>query len=242
MNLLTWNIQAAIGVQRYRDYVLLAHRQILHTPSKRTILESVAREIAPYDLVCLQEVDLGGRRAGHQSQVEAIARLSGHAHIAVQENRTIPGVSRHGNAILSHAPLRHVRDIKLPGRVRGRGCLVADVGTDLQLRVVCLHLSLGVADQALQLEAVAQALDHDRPWTAMGDFNCGARSGPLEAFCERTGGRLPSVAPLTYPAWNPRRDFDHIVTGGGLSVTRYAAEPLSFSDHLPVAARIERAG
>jgi endonuclease/exonuclease/phosphatase family metal-dependent hydrolase len=61
----------------------------------------------------------------------------------------------------------------------------------------------------------------------------------MSAFCETTGGWLPAVTPLTFPAWNPRRDFDHIVTGGGLSLSHYAAEPMSFSDHLPVAARLE---
>jgi endonuclease/exonuclease/phosphatase family metal-dependent hydrolase len=238
MNLLTWNIQAGIGTSRYRDYLFRAHLQVFHGPSKIATLENIAREIAPYDVVCLQEVDLGGRRAGYRSQVDEIARMSGHDHVEVQENRRIPGVSRHGNAILSRWPLAQVRDLKLPGRLAGRGCLVADVMGHSVLRVVCLHLSLGLSDQALQLAAVAQAVEGARAWAAMGDFNCGARSAPLEAFCEATGGHLSRTAPLTYPAWRPRRDYDHIVVGGDASLTAYRGETAVLSDHLPVAARV----
>lgn len=238
MNLLTWNIQAGIGTSRYRDYLLRAHLQLFHTPSKTVTLQNIAREIEPYDVVCLQEVDLGGRRAGYRSQVDEIALLSRHPHVAVQENRRVPGVSRHGNAILSHWPLTHVRDLKLPGRVAGRGCLVAEVEGKHAFRVACLHLSLGVSDRALQLEAVAQAMRGASAWAAMGDFNCGARSAPLEAFCEATGGQISRSPPLTFPAWRPRRDYDHIVTGGEISISNYRSEPATFSDHLGVSARV----
>ncbi|MFC3068477.1 endonuclease/exonuclease/phosphatase family protein [Phenylobacterium soli] len=238
MNLLTWNIQAGIGTSRYRDYLLRAHLQMFHAPSKMATLQNIAREIAPYDVVCLQEVDLGGRRAGYRSQVDEIAQQSRHAHVAVQENRTIPGISRHGNAILSHWPLAHVRDLKLPGRFAGRGCLVADVEGERSLTIACLHLSLGASDQMLQLAHVAQALRGARAWAAMGDFNCGARSTPLEAFCRTTGGQLSGAAPMTFPAWRPRRDYDHIVIGGELSVTHYRCEPATFSDHLGLSARV----
>lgn len=238
MNLLTWNIQAGIGTARYRDYLLHAHRQVIQTSSKTVALHNIAREIARYDVVCLQEVDLGGRRAGYRSQVDAIASQSGHAHVAVQQNRAIPGISRHGNAILSHWPLAQVRDMKLPGRIGGRGCLVADVEGPLPLRVACLHLSLGAPDQTLQLAAVAGALRHARAWVAMGDFNCGVRSAPLEAFCGMSGGKLPQSAPKTFPSWRPRRDYDHIVCGGQLSLTHYRSEAATFSDHLPVSASV----
>ena len=236
MNLLTWNIQAGIGTSRYGDYLLRAHLQVFHAPSKTVTLHNIAREIAHYDVVCLQEIDLGGRRAGYRSQVDEIARLSGHHHVAVQENRKVFGISRHGNAILSHWPLAHVRDLKLPGRLPGRGCLVADVEGEHSLTIACLHLSLGASDQVLQLAAVAEALHGVRAWAAMGDFNCGARSTPLEVFCETTGGQLSRPAPMTFPAWRPRRDYDHIVIGGELSLTHYQCEPATFSDHLPVSA------
>lgn len=238
MKLLTWNIQAGIGTSGYRDYLLRAHLQLFHAPSKTEVLQNIAREVAHYDVVCLQEVDLGGRRAGHSSQVDEIAQISGHAHVVVQENRRVPGVSRHGNAILSHWPLTNVRDLKLPGRLRGRGCLVADVRGECALTIACLHLSLGAADQKLQLAAVADMLPGAGVWAVMGDFNCGARSTPMEGFCDATGGHLSQAAPLTFPAWRPRYDYDHIVMGRGLSASHYQSEIATFSDHRPVWARV----
>lgn len=236
MKLLTWNIQAGIGTSRFRDYLLRAHLQLVHSPAKTENLRNIAREIAPYDVVCLQEVDLGGRRAGYCSQVDYIAELSGHGHIAVQENRRVPGVSRHGNAILSRWPITNVRDLKLPGSVAGRGCLVADIEGRHDLTVACLHLSLGAADQGRQLDAVADALSGARAWAVLGDFNCGARSAPLESFRETTGAHLQRPAPLTFPAWRPSRDYDHIVIGGEVSVMHYQCEHATFSDHRPVSA------
>lgn len=236
MKLLTWNIQAGIGTRRYRDYLLRAHLQLVHAPSKTAILQNIAREIADYDVVCLQEVDLGGRRAGHRCQVEAIAAISGHAYVAVQENRRIPGISRHGNAILSRWPMWDVRDLKLPGSMAGRGCLVANIEGEHALTVACLHLSLGEADQRLQLAVVAEAVSGARAWAALGDFNCGARSAPLDAFCKATGAHLQRPAPPTFPAWRPRRDYDHIVVGSEVSLMHYQCEPATFSDHRPVAA------
>ena len=239
MKLLTWNIQAGIGTSRYRDYLLRAHLQLVHAPSKTRTLENIAREIAPYDIVCLQEVDLGGRRAGYRSQVEDIAELSGHDHVAVQENRRIPGISRHGNAILSRWPIANVRDLKLPGRVTGRGCLVAEIAGRHDLTVACLHLSLGASDQHLQLDAVAQALSGAPSWAVLGDFNCGARSAPFEAFREATGGLLHRPSPPTFPAWRPTRDFDHIVIGGNVLLTHYQCEHATFSDHRAVSAVVQ---
>lgn len=251
MDLLSWNIQAAIGTERYRDYLLRAHRQVLHTPAKAHALERIADEIARHDLVCLQEIDLGGRRAGHRSQIETIAARSGHAHVAVQTNRVVPGISRHGNAVLSRWPLTLVRDLKLPGPIGGRGCLIVDVAGPPDealrpemrplLRVACLHLSLGARAQALQLAAIAEALhtgDCPPAWVAMGDFNCRASSASLGAFCAHSGGRLAGPSPATYPAWRPRRDFDHIIGGGLAALTDYRAKPVHLSDHLPVAARL----
>lgn len=236
MQLLTWNIQAGIGTSRFRDYLLHAHRQIMHTRSKTAALRHIAQAIAPYDVVCLQEIDLGGRRAGFSSQVDVLAAGSGHAHVAVQENRVIPGVSRHGNAIFSRYPLTPVADLKLPGPVAGRGCLIVDVAAPVPLRVACLHLSLGAMAQRLQLAAIADRLRAAPAWVAMGDFNCRAHSAPMAGFCAASGGGVPQSAPATYPAWRPRRDFDHIV--GNVPVTQYRAEALRLSDHLPVSARI----
>ncbi len=240
MKLLTWNIQAGIGTSRVLDYLIHAHRQVLHTPSKTIALRNIARVIAPYDLVCLQEIDLGGRRAGFRSQLDVLVALSGHAHIAVQHNRTVPGISRHGNAILSRWPLSNIHDIKLPGRIAGRGCVMADVAAPVPLRVACLHLSLGAPSQVVQLTSIAERLRGAPAWAAMGDFNCTAASAPMQAFCTMTGGTLPQRTTCTYPSWQPRHDYDHIVGSSALPLMHEGALTARLSDHLALAAQIAR--
>jgi endonuclease/exonuclease/phosphatase family metal-dependent hydrolase len=76
LKLLTWNIQAAIGTARFSDYLTRAHRQVFHTQAKASTLDTIAETVRGADLVCLQEVDLGGRRAGYRCQANAIAERS----------------------------------------------------------------------------------------------------------------------------------------------------------------------
>jgi endonuclease/exonuclease/phosphatase family metal-dependent hydrolase len=241
LKLLTWNIQAAIGTARFSDYLTRAHRQVFHTQAKASTLETIAETIRGADLVCLQEVDLGGRRAGYRCQANAIAERSGHDHLAIQENRVIRGVSRHGNAILSRQPLSNIRDLKLPGRVAGRGCLIATVEADKRFDVACVHLSLGRRDQALQLEFLSRHLPRSRRWVVMGDFNCSQHASPMEAFLERMQAHSDRQPEPTYPSWRPLRDYDHILTGPGLKLGQYQPGPEICSDHLNVTAELEPA-
>jgi endonuclease/exonuclease/phosphatase family metal-dependent hydrolase len=241
LKLLTWNIQAAIGTARFSDYLTRAHRQVFHTQAKASTLETIAETIRGADLVCLQEVDLGGRRAGYRCQANAIAERSGHDHLAIQENRVIRGVSRHGNAILSRHPLSNIRDLKLPGRVAGRGCLIATVEADKRFDVACVHLSLGRRDQALQLEFLSRHLPRNRRWVVMGDFNCSQHASPMEAFLERMQAHSDRQPEPTYPSWRPLRDYDHILTGPGLKLGQYQPGPEICSDHLNVTAELEPA-
>ena len=99
LQIMTWNIQAAIGMTKYSQYVTRAHHQVFNTSAKRSTLEKIAEIVSTHDVVCLQEVDLGGRRSGFTCQAEQIAALSGHSHVAVQRNRTIPGISLHGKPL-----------------------------------------------------------------------------------------------------------------------------------------------
>lgn len=241
MKLLTWNIQAAIATTNFSDYLTRAHRQVIHTASKASTLEAIAETIRAADLVCLQEVDLGGRRAGYRCQANAIAELSGHDHLVIQENRVIRGVSRHGNAILSRYPLSNVKDLKLPGRVPGRGCLIATVDAETRFDVACVHLSLGKKDQALQLEFLARHLPRNGQWVVMGDFNCGLIASPVEDFLERTEAQFDHQPAPTYPSWRPKRAYDHILAGRAMTLSHYQPGAEICSDHLNVSAELDEA-
>lgn len=236
MRILTWNIQAGIGTTKYSQYFTHAYRQLFDTASKRETLAQVAEIISPYDVVCLQEVDLGGRRAGFMSQAAHIAEMSGHVHFEVQENRKVRNISRHGNAILSRHRLSVVDDMKLPGKIQGRGALIARVEQADGFVVANTHLSLGPIDQATQLDAIAEALPEGGKWAVCGDLNLSAASAAFQQFLDNTGAYSPTVMPLSFPSWRPRRDLDHIIAGPEMHLSDYRVVKTAKSDHLPVEA------
>ncbi len=241
ISILSYNIQAGIGTQRAHHYVTRAHHQLMSTKAKRKRLRSIGKFLAGYDVACLQEVDPGGRRAGFENQGEILKEASRHPHHVFQENRAVRGVSLHGNAILSRVPIKSCEDLKLPGRIGGRGALVVELDMEPATVVACVHLSLGPDDQTEQLEFLADHLNDARYGRARtvvcGDLNCAATSAPISHFKRMTGLRpLTNARHKTYPSWKPRQGLDHILTGEGPSDHGIEVEDVQFSDHLPVSA------
>ena len=127
MRILSYNIHAAINARSYLSYTWQWHRQILPGPAKRKTLARIAAYISQFDLVCLQEIDLGGLRNGFLNHVEQLRDLSGLPYALAQTNRRLGKLSLHGNLILSKTPLREVLNQPLPSRIPGRGVLAAAV-------------------------------------------------------------------------------------------------------------------
>ena len=238
---LSYNIQAGIGTTRAHQYVTRLHQQVISTKAKTRTLRNIGLFCAGFDVVCLQEVDLGGRRAGFENQVDVLKRASRLPHAAWQENRTVRRISRHGNAILSRARFVSCDDLKLPGKVGGRGALIVELDMEPQTVVVCAHLSLGLEDQTEQLEFLADRLSVPK-WRAArkivcGDLNCGAKSQPIQLFTERTRIRpLTTPQHKSYPSWSPRQALDHILSSESRPPQDVLVEDAAWSDHRPVSA------
>ncbi|WP_298914427.1 endonuclease/exonuclease/phosphatase family protein [uncultured Algimonas sp.] len=240
-SILSYNIQAGIGTQRAHHYVTRAHHQLMSTKAKKQRLRAIGKFLAAYDVVCLQEVDPGGRRAGFENQGELLRDASRHPHHVFQENRAVRAISRHGNAILSRVPIVSCEDLKLPGRIGGRGALVVELDMEPATVVACVHLSLGPEDQTEQLDFLADHLNLPRYGRARsivcGDLNCTARSAPLSRFSTMTGLRPITVGPhKTFPSWAPRLGLDHILTDDMSHDHDVSVEDADYSDHRPVSA------
>lgn len=240
-SILSYNIQAGIGTQRAHHYVTRAHHQILSTKGKRQRLRSIGKYLSGYDVVCLQEVDPGGRRAGFENQGELLREASQHPHHVHQENRAVRAISRHGNAILSRIAIRACEDLKLPGRIGGRGALVVELDMDPDTIIACVHLSLGPDDQTEQLGFLADHLNQPRfartRKIVCGDLNCAAGSAPIAHFKDMCGIRpLTQMQHKTYPSWSPRQGLDHILSDDKNYDHAVRVEDATFSDHLPVSA------
>lgn len=235
LKVISYNIQAAIGTKAYRQYLTQVNRQVFHSKSKTKTLKSISDVTSDYDVACLQEVDLGGRRSGYKCQVDELLKLSEFEYMSTQENRVVGNVSRHGNAILSKHPQSDIRDLKLPGKRAGRGAIIARVDAPKPFYVLNVHLSLGEADQMMQVEYLAEQAPSDYPLVIAGDFNCGAASKPLTALAaEMNLTALTTPSDKTYPSWNPRKDLDHLLASTHFSAQNTSVLDVRHSDHLPI--------
>ena len=169
-----------------------------------------------------------------------LAQRGGFAYWSHQPNRRVGGVASSANGLLSKLEPVEVHDHPLPGRVRGRGVLLAQFGNgDEGLTVAVAHLSLGAGSRASQLSFIAELL-HDHPHAIlMGDFNCDPDRPEMQALYKRTRLQPPSMCVPTFPSWRPQRAIDHILTTSDLQVAKMEAFAAAQSDHLAIAAEID---
>lgn len=113
LNFLSYNIQAGIGTLSPRDYIFGAHRQLLPGRFKTNNLDKIAKLIEPYDVVCLQGVDLGGFRSGYVNQADYLKARADFPHMTTQINRKLGRLSVHGNIILSRYHIKNVESFRL---------------------------------------------------------------------------------------------------------------------------------
>lgn len=235
LRLLSANIQAGSSTRGYHDYIARSWSHVLPAGNKRGSLDAIARLAADYDIVGLNESDPGSLRSGFTNQTHYLAQRAGFAYWTHQPNRRVGGVASSANGLLSKLEPHEVVVHALPGRISGRGVLVARFGaTDEALTVAIAHLSLGAGSRAAQLGFIAELL-HDHPNAVlMGDFNCTVEQPEMQLLFRRTRLQPPTLCVPTFPSWSPQRAIDHILVSDGLRCDGACALPAAFSDHLAI--------
>lgn len=232
MRILSYNIQAAIHSTSYLSYSWQWHRQILPNPGKSRTLSRIAAFIEPYDIVCLQEIELGGLRNGFRSQAEQLLAQTPFTHAVFQTNRRLSHLSLHGNLILAKHPVNLVLDAPLPGHIRGRGIIAIE---HQGLIIANTHLSLGKVDQHRQLRYIRHALQPYPQVLLVGDLNCEPQSSALRVLTDHHYQLLGNASP-TFPSWKPKKSLDHAL--GKNIRAESEVQPFIGSDHLPLAITI----
>ncbi|MDO5090764.1 MAG: endonuclease/exonuclease/phosphatase family protein [Cardiobacteriaceae bacterium] len=232
MRILSYNIQAAIHSTSYLSYTWQWPRQILPNRAKTATLERIAAFINAFDVVCLQEIELGGLRNGFKSQAEQLLALTDFRHAAFQTNRRLSRLSLHGNLILSKTPADVVLDTPLPGQIRGRGIIAVKSGDTV---IATTHLSLGKLDQYRQLRYIRAALGEHPRVLLTGDLNCERDAAALTILTDHHYRLLGDATP-TFPSWKPKKSLDHALAKGIAATSRVV--PFHGSDHLPVDVRV----
>jgi endonuclease/exonuclease/phosphatase family metal-dependent hydrolase len=239
LRILSCNILAGASVKRYHEYFTRSWGAVLPGKYKLGNLDSLARSIANFDVVGLQEADAGSIRSGFLNQTRYLAETSGMPYWSHQPNRKVSSVSHTANGLISRTQPVEVLDYPLPGRLRGRGVLLAHFGVGREaLTVAIAHLSLGVQSRQRQIDFITELL-HDRPNAVlMGDLNCPPDGPELRNLFAHTSLAPPADPQPTFPSWRPQRAIDHILVTSHIEVERMWTLPTAFSDHLPLAAEI----
>lgn len=236
LRLLSCNILAGGTVDRYRQYVTRGLTHVLPGAGKLANLDRLASLAAEFDLVGLQESDAGSLRSGFLNQTQYLAQAAGMPYWSDQPNRRIAKLARSANGLLSRLAPREVLDYPLPGRIPGRGALVAHFGQGQDaLVVVVVHLSLGQQARARQTGFLVELLQGYPHVVLMGDMNCTPQSPELQCLFRSTSLQPPQPVLPTYPSWRPHRAIDHILVTQDIRVVHRWIPESSFSDHLPVA-------
>lgn len=239
LRFLSYNIQVGINYSKYRHYVTRSWQHVLPFSGRQGNLDRIARFIADFDLVGLQEVDAGSLRSNFINQNKYLAMRAGFEFCHTQTNRNLGHLAQHSLGLLSGYWPAEVRECRLPGRIPGRGALIAVYGeAPHRLAVIIVHLSLGRNARRKQLVHLAREVSGYEHAVLMGDFNCRIDDVDLGVLLNQSGLHAPEQEMHTFPSWRPRRGLDHILVSSGLRVGVPRVFQADYSDHLPIAVDI----
>jgi len=239
LRLLSYNIQSGLSTHKYSQYLTRSWQHLVPVPSRMTNLDGIARILADYDLVGLQEVDTGSLRSGFVNQVKYLADYASFEHVFDQANRKIGLISQHSNAVLSRIQPDAITEHKLPGLISGRGVLEVRFGIGVDaLHVLVLHMALGRRGRLRQIEFLADLVRHYRHVILMGDLNCPSDSREIAVLLASAHLCEPAPGLHTFPSWQPNRQLDHILVSPSITVERVEVLDHVYSDHLPIAMHV----
>ena len=240
LRLLSANIQAGSSTRGYHDYVARSWSHVLPAGNKRGALDAIAELAGRHDIVGLQEADPGSLRSGFTNQTHYLAQRAGFSYWSHQPNRSVGGVASSANGLLSKLEPREVVNHALPGRVRGRGVLLATFGNgEDALAVAVAHLSLGAQSRRAQVDFIAELLGDHAHAVLMGDFNCDPGQPEMQGLYRHTRLQPPADCVPTFPSWKPQRAIDHVLVTPALRIDAMQALPAAQSDHLALSVELD---
>ena len=213
---------------------------MLPAGNKRGALDAIAELARAHDIVGLQEADPGSLRSGFTNQTHYLAERAGFPYWSHQPNRRVGAVAGSANGLLSRLEPVLVEDHPLPGRVKGRGLLLARFADgDDGLVVAVAHLALGPQSRRRQLDFIGELLAGHRHAVLMGDFNCDPERPEMQGLFRKSALQPPAQCLPTFPAWRPQRAIDHMLVTPALALASLRAVPAAQSDHLALSAELQ---
>lgn len=235
LRLLSYNIQAGVDTQRFREYLTQSWRHLLPNRERVLNLHRIAAMLEGLDIAGLQEVDAGSLRSGFIDQTEYLAHRAGFPYWYSQVNRRLGKIAQHSNGVLSRLRPARISEHRLPG-LPGRGAILLEFATSDggTLGVGVMHLALGRRSRQRQLAYVTELVAQFPYLVLMGDFNCDCSSQEFQDLVQAANLRGPDCDQKTFPSWRPLRNLDHILVSPSLQILAGEVLDYSVSDHLPV--------
>lgn len=235
LKLLSYNVQIGIPTQRYSHYFTKSWKHMLPFSGRQENLRKIASFISDFDIVGLLELDAGSIRSEFIHQPNYVAEQSGFPYVYTQTNRDMGILAKHSFAILSKHKAHKVIEHTLPSKIPGRGALELHFGSPEEpLVVVLAHLSLLPGGRRRQLSYLSRVVKGHKQAVLMGDFNAQPHGSEFDAFFSTTRMNKPKTSLSTFPSWNPRLSYDHILVTPGVHKTESRVYGVNYSDHLPV--------
>ncbi|ADC70552.1 MULTISPECIES: endonuclease/exonuclease/phosphatase family protein [unclassified Thioalkalivibrio] len=241
LRLLSFNAQVGIPSSRLHHYLTNSWKHVLPYKGRIGNLDRVARFISDFDIVGVQELDGGSLRSNFVDLASYLSEKARFPHTYNRINRNLGQFAKHSLALFSRLEPERVEMHRLPGPLPGRGAIEARYAMENgeELVLFLLHLALGRRARQAQLDYVAERIQSERHAVVMGDLNCQQDSLEIRRLVARTGLLEPISCPATYPSWDPRLVFDHILLTPDLHVSDMRVYNVALSDHLPVGIEIE---
>ena len=234
VRLMSYNIQSGLQTSQPHEYLTKGWKHFFPHPEKQENLELIARMVAEYDVVGLQEVDAGSLRSAFLDQTGYLAHRADFPFWNKQVNRNVGQLAQYSNGFLSRFRPVAQHSYRLPG-LPGRGAILVDFGEgESMFSVIFLHLALSKRGRQRQLSFVSELVASRKNVAVMGDLNCSYESDNLGHFMENNGLRDATCGAPTYPSWQPVRKIDHVFVSDNLKSENPQVIDFPLSDHLPV--------
>jgi endonuclease/exonuclease/phosphatase family metal-dependent hydrolase len=237
LKLLTYNIQTGVGTASSNNHVSNLWQQIKPHKGRHVNLKKVATMLSEYDVVALQELDMGSVRSRQVDQLQYLCEHGGFDYGYCQITRNAGKLAQFAKGILSKTALQKVEQHKLPG-LPGRGILMAEMGDKQPVLLINVHLALGPLARTRQLHYIKKLVHEREHVIVMGDFNATPHWLMHHSPLSETSLQPANMTTPTYPAWRPTKKFDTIFTTPGIKVVHSEILECNYSDHLPVAVEI----
>ena len=196
--------------------------------SLRSIAEAIAKENP--DIVGLNEVY---QIPPFLDQPKKLSEMLGMEYV-FQSNVTYGPFGGYGNIILTKGEIKTSECIQLPkvAGIENRGISIAEIFiNNKNLFFGTTHLGLRKIDRDVQISHLTEYIRQYSPIIFCGDFN-----GPVSELSSLLKDYNLAGEYKTYPANNPRKQFDYIFASKILSKTSSDAIASKASDHLPIVA------